>query len=64
MDEQQAAALSRAGYDARLALFDAIRERAVGATSAQIVSLAEAWAWLTAPAQPHGGGQANKSGGG
>lgn len=55
MDEQQAEALSRAGYETRLALFEAIKERAAGATSAQLVNLAEAWAWLTSPAQPHGG---------
>ncbi len=56
MDEQQTAALSKASYDARLALFDAIRDRSGGATSAQLANLAEAWAWLTSPAQSHGGG--------
>lgn len=55
MDEQQAEALSRAGFETRLALFEAIKQRAEGATSAQLVNLAEAWAWLTSPAQPHGG---------
>lgn len=56
MDEQQTAALSKASYEARLALFDAIRDRAGGATSAQLANLAEAWAWLTSPGQSHGGG--------
>ena len=54
MDTQQAEALNKASYETRLALFEAIRERTQGATSAQLVNLAEAWAWLTSPAQPHG----------
>ena len=63
MDEQQAEALSRAGFETRLALFEAIKERAPGATSAQLVNLAEAWAWLTSPAQPHGGSGATRANG-
>lgn len=62
MDEQQADALNKAGFEARVALFEAIRLRAEGATSAQLVNLAEAWAWLTSPAQPHGGSAAPKGG--
>jgi hypothetical protein len=58
MDEQQTAALSRASYEARIALFEAIRDRCSGATSAQLANLAEAWAWLTSPGQSHGGGTA------
>jgi hypothetical protein len=54
MDEQQTASLSKSSYEARLALFDAIRDRAGGATSAQLANLAEAWAWLTSPGQSHG----------
>jgi hypothetical protein len=60
VDEQQADALNRAGFEARIALFDTIRLRAEGATSAQLVNLAEAWAWLTSPAQPHGSSAAPK----
>lgn len=63
MDEQQAEALNRAGYEARVALFETIKARAEGATSAQLVNLAEAWAWLTSPAQPHGGTATPKGGG-
>ncbi len=55
MDEQQTSALSKTSYEARLALFEAIRDRAGGATSAQLANLAEAWAWLTSPGQSHGG---------
>jgi hypothetical protein len=55
MDTQQAETLNKASYETRLALFEAIRDRTNGATSAQLVNLAEAWAWLTSPAQPHGG---------
>jgi hypothetical protein len=62
MDEQQAETLNRAGYEARVALFETIKARAEGATSAQLVNLAEAWAWLTAPAQPHGSSAAPKGG--
>jgi hypothetical protein len=62
MDNQQAEALNKVSYETRLALFAAIRERTHGATSAQLVSLAEAWAWLTSPAQPHGS-QMQKGGG-
>ena len=62
MDEQQSEALNRAGFDARIALFEAIRQRAEGATSAQLLNLAEAWAWLTSPAQPHGSSSAPKGG--
>ena len=62
MDEQQADALNRVGFEARVALFEAIKLRAEGATSAQLVNLAEAWAWLTSPAQPHGGSAAPKGG--
>ena len=56
MDEQQTSALSKASYEARIALFEAIRDRSNGATSAQLAQLAEAWAWLTSPGQSHGGG--------
>ncbi len=62
MDEQQSEALNRAGFEARVALFETIRARAEGATSAQLVNLAEAWAWLTSPAQPHGSSAAPKGG--
>ncbi len=62
MDEQQADVLNKAGFEARVALFEAIKQRAEGATSAQLVNLAEAWAWLTSPAQPHGGSTAPKGG--
>ena len=62
MDEQQAETLNRAGYEARVALFETIKARAEGATSAQLVNLAEAWAWLTSPAQPHGGSTGPKGG--
>jgi hypothetical protein len=54
MDNQQAETLNKASYETRLALFEAIRDRTNGATSAQLVNLAEAWAWLTSPAQGHG----------
>ncbi|HLI14860.1 MAG TPA: hypothetical protein VKV23_02250 [Acidimicrobiales bacterium] len=42
------------------ALLEAISERLIqhleqGATSDTILKLAEAWAWVRAPAQPHGG---------
>ena len=42
-------------------LADAIAERIdralkEGATSDTILKLAEAWAWVSAPDQPHGGG--------
>jgi hypothetical protein len=63
METQQAEALNRASYETRLALFHSIKERTAGATSAQLVNLAEAWAWLTAPAQPHGGTPQVKGGG-
>jgi hypothetical protein len=63
MDTQQAEALNKASYETRLALFEAIRERTNGATSAQLVNLAEAWAWLTSPAQAHGGTAASGKGG-
>jgi squalene cyclase len=62
VDDQQAETLNRAGFEARVALFEAIRLRAEGATSAQLVNLAEAWAWLTSPAQPHGSSAAPKGG--
>lgn len=62
MDEQQAEALNRAGYEARVALFETIKARAEGATSAQLVNLAEAWAWLTSPSQSHGSSAAPKGG--
>lgn len=62
MNEQQSEALNRAGFEARVALFETIRARAEGATSAQLVNLAEAWAWLTSPAQPHGSSAAPKGG--
>jgi len=62
VDEQQSEALNRAGFEARVALFETIRARAEGATSAQLVNLAEAWAWLTSPAQPHGSSSAPKGG--
>lgn len=62
MDEQQAETLNRAGYEARVALFETIKARAEGATSAQLVNLAEAWAWLTSPAQPHGSSSGPKGG--
>jgi hypothetical protein len=62
MDNQQAETLNKASFETRLALFEAIRERTTGATSAQLVNLAEAWAWLTSPAQPHGGTAASKGG--
>ena len=62
MDERQSEALNRAGFEARVALFETIRARAEGATSAQLVNLAEAWAWLTSPAQPHGSSAAPKGG--
>ena len=61
MDEQQTAALSQSSYQARLALFDAIRDRAGGATSAQLANLAEAWAWLTSPGQSHGSSTARNN---
>ena len=61
MDEQQTAALSKASYEARVALFSTIRDRADGATSAQLGHLAEAWAWLTSPGQSHGGGPARNN---
>jgi len=64
VDEQQAETLNRAGYEARVALFETIKARAEGATSAQLVNLAEAWAWLTSPAQPHGSSPSPKGGGG
>jgi hypothetical protein len=64
MDTQQAEALNKASYETRLALFEAIRERTQGATSAQLVNLAEAWAWLTSPAQAHGGTASTAKGGG
>ena len=63
MDNQQAETLNKASYETRLALFEAIRERTGGATSAQLVNLAEAWAWLTSPAQAHGGTASGKGGG-
>ena len=63
MDNQQAETLNKASYETRLALFEAIRERTAGATSAQLVNLTEAWAWLTSPAQAHGGSASNKGGG-
>jgi hypothetical protein len=63
MDNQQAETLNKSSYETRLALFEAIRERTNGATSAQLVNLAEAWAWLTSPAQPHGSSSATKGGG-
>jgi hypothetical protein len=62
VDEQQSEALNRAGFEARVALFETIRLRADGATSAQLVNLAEAWAWLTSPAQPHGSSSSPKGG--
>jgi hypothetical protein len=62
VDEQQSEALNRAGFEARVALFETIKLRADGATSAQLVNLAEAWAWLTSPAQPHGSSAAPKGG--
>jgi hypothetical protein len=62
VNEQQSEALNRAGFEARVALFETIRARAEGATSAQLVNLAEAWAWLTSPAQPHGSSAAPKGG--
>jgi hypothetical protein len=62
VDERQSEALNRAGFEARVALFETIRARAEGATSAQLVNLAEAWAWLTSPAQPHGSSAAPKGG--
>lgn len=62
MDEHQSEALNRVGFEARVALFETIRARAEGATSAQLVNLAEAWAWLTSPAQPHGSSAAPKGG--
>lgn len=62
MDERQSEALNRAGFEARIALFETIRARSEGATSAQLVNLAEAWAWLTSPAQPHGSSAAPKGG--
>ncbi|MBV8958117.1 MAG: hypothetical protein JOZ37_11570 [Actinobacteria bacterium] len=43
-----------------MALFEAIRERSQGATSAQLSNLAEAWAWLTSPGQAHGSSSAPK----
>jgi hypothetical protein len=61
MDAQQAEALNKVSYETRLALFEAIRERSQGATSAQLASLAEAWAWLTSPGQAHGGSAASKA---
>ena len=64
MDQQQAEALNRLSYETRLALFQAIKERSQGATSAQLANLAEAWAWLTSPAQPHGSQAAAAKGGG
>ena len=63
MDNQQAETLNKASYETRLALFEAIRERTAGATSAQLVNLAEAWAWLTSPAQAHGSSASGKGGG-
>ncbi|MEY2565512.1 MAG: hypothetical protein QOE35_41 [Actinomycetota bacterium] len=63
MDNQQAETLNKASYETRLSLFEAIRERTAGATSAQLVNLAEAWAWLTSPAQAHGGSASTKGGG-
>ena len=61
MDAQQAEALNKVSYETRLALFEAIRERSQGATSAQLQNLAEAWAWLTSPGQPHGGSGSPKA---
>ena len=60
MDAQQAEALNKVSYETRLALFEAIRDRSQGATSAQLANLAEAWAWLTSPGQPHGTSTAPK----
>jgi len=60
MDAQQAEALNKVSYETRLALFEAIRERSQGATSAQLSNLAEAWAWLTSPGQAHGSSSAPK----
>lgn len=62
MDDQQAEVLNRAGFEARVALFSAIKDRAEGATSAQLLNLAESWAWLTSPAQPHGSSSGPKGG--
>ena len=64
MDQQQAEALNKVSYETRLALFEAIKDRSQGATSAQLANLAEAWAWLTSPAQAHGGSAAAAKGGG
>lgn len=41
-------------------LLNAVSDRLIqsleqGATSDTILKLAEAWAWISAPAQPHGG---------
>jgi hypothetical protein len=60
MDAQQAEALNKVSYETRLALFEAIRDRSQGATSAQLANLAEAWAWLTSPGQSHGASAAAK----
>lgn len=43
--------------EARQALIDTIAKLAPKADAQNLMRLAEAWAWITNPAQPHGGGK-------
>jgi hypothetical protein len=42
--------------EAQQAIYDAIKEASIGESDASSLrDLAEAWAWVTNPSQPHGG---------
>jgi hypothetical protein len=42
--------------EAQQAIYDAIKEASIGQSDASSLrDLAEAWAWVTNPSQPHGG---------